>query len=67
MVQDTFNHIRKCKVRLKRLRHRRRHGGALPVTDISLLLLVGMCPQLEELHLVDKADVDGSGVLTTLS
>jgi hypothetical protein len=49
-------------VRLKRLRHKRRHGGALPVADSSLLLLIGMCPLLEELHLVDKAEFDGSGV-----
>jgi hypothetical protein len=53
-------------VRLKRLRHKRRHGGALPVADSSLLLLIGMCPLLEELHLVDKAEFDGSGDVTDI-
>ena len=31
------------------------------MTDITLML-IGMCPVLEELHLVAKSDVDGSGV-----
>ena len=32
------------------------------MTDITLLMLIGMCPLLKELHLVAKSDVDGSGV-----
>ncbi|KAH8939466.1 hypothetical protein BDL97_15G038900 [Sphagnum fallax] len=66
LSMDTFVYMRKCKVRLKRLRHKRRHGGALPVADSSLLLLIGMCPLLEELHLVDKAEFDGSGDVTDI-
>jgi hypothetical protein len=61
LTTKTFFHISSCKVRLKRLRHKRRVGGALPVADFTLFLLISMCPLLEELHLVDKADVDDTG------
>lgn len=66
LTTKTFLHISSCKVRLKRLRHKRRVGGALAVTDFTLFLLINMCPLLEELHLVDKSDVDDTPNLTDI-
>lgn len=66
LTTKTFSHISSCRVRLKRLRHKRRVGWALPVTNFTLFLLISMSPMLEELHLVDKSDVDDSGGVTDI-
>lgn len=61
-LQETLTTISKCNLNLKSLRHKRRHNFGLPVTDVTLVALCGICPTMEELHLVDKAGPNTYGV-----
>eukprot|EP01018_Ginkgo_biloba_P027485 Gb_14691 [translate_table: standard] len=64
LTMETLDVISKCNLPLKRLRHKRRHDGGMPITDSTLLALCRIWPALEELHLVDKAGTNVSGELT---
>ncbi|KAH9323960.1 hypothetical protein KI387_018599, partial [Taxus chinensis] len=61
LTMDTLSIISKCNLNLRRLRHKRRHDFGLPITDTTVVAVCGICPALEELHLVDKAGANLSG------
>ncbi|GBG77547.1 hypothetical protein CBR_g23992 [Chara braunii] len=57
LTLDTFRSLKsKYKVSLRAFRHKKRRSGGLSVGDQSMRAIVDVCPQLEELNLIDKSD-----------
>ncbi|GJP45619.1 hypothetical protein CLOM_g4986 [Closterium sp. NIES-68] len=59
---ETLVYLSTCHLpHLTRFRHKRRHEWGMGLTDAVVMRIVRLCPNLEELLLVDKAEGVGHG------